>query len=83
MIYCIYSQRMTEYNLKGFDTMKRKLNVKNCFIALAYVVVFTVGFWFVASYIDVVTHNMPHHENYQEFAEWNFFVNFTDEVTAG
>ena len=53
--------------------MKRKLNVKNCFIALVYAVIFAIGIWICASYIDTNLHNMPFHEGYQDLSEWNLF----------
>lgn len=54
--------------------MKRKLSVKNCFIALVYAATFAIGIWICASFIDTNLHNMPFREGYQDFAEWNLFT---------
>ena len=54
--------------------MKRKLNVKNCFIALVYAAIFAIGIWICASFIDTNLHNMPFCEGYQDFAKWNLFT---------
>lgn len=54
--------------------MKRKLNIKNCFIAFVYAVTFAIGLWICASIIDTNLHNMPFREGYQDFAEWNLFT---------
>ena len=54
--------------------MKRKLSIKNCFIALVCAVTFAIGIWICASFIDTNLHNMPFHEGYQDFAEWNLFA---------
>ena len=80
MIYYIYSQGTTEYNLKGFDIMKRKrkLNVKNCFTALLCIVSVTFGLWLFASWVDVNAHNDYFANDYQDFANWNFFIHFAD-----
>lgn len=54
--------------------MKRKLSIKNCFIALVYAMTFAIGIWICASFIDTNLHNMPFREGYQDFAEWNLFT---------
>lgn len=54
--------------------MKRKLNIKNCFVALMYAVTLVIGIWICASFIDTNLHNMPFHEGYQDFSEWNLFT---------
>lgn len=50
--------------------MKRKLNIKNCFIALVSATILAVGIWVIASVIDTNLNNMSS----QEFAKWNIFI---------
>ena len=69
---------MAEYNLKGFDIMKRKLNVKNCCTTLLCIVSVTFGLWLFASWVDVNAHNDYFANDYQDFANWNFFIHFAD-----
>ena len=42
--------------MKGFDVMKRKLNVKNCVLFLVCVLSIGTGIWLFASWIDVNAH---------------------------
>ena len=63
--------------------MKRKLNVKNCFVALLYVISLIFGLWLFASWIDVNAHNNYFTSDYQDFADWNFFVHFVDFFESG
>lgn len=58
--------------------MKRKLNVKNCFVALLCVASMMFGLWLFASWIDVNCHNDYFADDYQDFASWNFFVNYVE-----
>ena len=55
---------------------KRKLNVKNCFTALLCIVSVTFGLWLFASWVDVNAHNDYFANDYQDFANWNFFIHF-------
>ena len=63
--------------------MKRKLNVKNCFVALLYVISLIFGLWLFASWVDVNAHNNYFTSDYQDFADWNFFVHFVDLFESG
>ena len=63
--------------------MKRKLNVKNCFVALLYVISLMFGLWLFASWVDVNAHNNYFTSDYQDFADWNFFVHFVDLFESG
>ena len=63
--------------------MKRKLNVKNCFVALLYVISLIFGLWLFASWVDVNAHNSYFTSDYQDFADWNFFVHFVDLFESG
>lgn len=33
-----------------------------------------IGMWFVASFIDVATHNSPTDKNFENYASWNAFT---------
>ena len=48
--------------MKGFDVMKRKLNVKDCVLSLVFVLAISAGIWLFASWIDVNAYN-NHSEN--------------------
>lgn len=58
--------------------MKRKLNVKNCFITLLCVASVIFGLWIFASWVDVNTHNDYFASDYKDFADWNFFIHYVD-----
>lgn len=58
--------------------MKRKLNVKNCFVALLYVASVIFGLWIFASWVDVNAHNDYFVSDYKDFADWNFFIHYVD-----
>lgn len=64
--------------MKGFDVMKRKLNVKNCVLSLIYALSIGAGIWFFASWIDVNAHNNYFENDYGDFAKWNVFTMFSD-----
>lgn len=50
-------------------TMKRKLNVKNCFLALVYLLSILCWGWLIASYLDVILHNTTT----CVYQDWNIF----------
>ena len=64
--------------MKGFDVMKRKLNVKNCVLFLVCVLSIGTGIWLFASWIDVNTHNNYFENDYGNFAKWNVFTMSSD-----
>lgn len=53
--------------------LERAVIILRCIIiALTYIIGFSIAIWFIASYIDVVTHNLPFHDTTK--ASWNLFA---------
>lgn len=56
---------------------KRKLKISRICTAVFMIICLFAAIWFTASFIDTNLHNQPFKENYQDYADWNIFSNYS------